>query len=384
MENEELNNQLPPRQVEEQFDEVAPRRDRILHDYARPDQFEGESSVRRPPIAANNFEIRTGLIQTIQQSCQFTGDASEDPHAHLIDFIELVETCRYNGVITNGIRLRLFPFSLKGEAKTWLRSLPRDSESVYQAWERLAAMLRKCPHHGIQDPDILYIFYHGLKPSARTVIDAASGGSIMGKTTVEAMQLLNEISENAIQWPSDRMIIKKTTGVNQFEALNSLTQQIATLTQKVEAFQVGARTSSQLENCDVCQGNHPNHECQASTQNEEQAQGPPGFQNQNRGQQNFQQYQQPQRVHQQSLEDLMYKFTKATDEKVESQHSAIKNLEIQVTQLATLMSGQIQGALPSNTEKNPKEHLKAISLRSGKYLDDPYADREGNPQEVEK
>ncbi|XP_070055929.1 uncharacterized protein [Nicotiana tomentosiformis] len=74
----------------------------------------------------------------------------------------------------------------------------------------------------------------------------------------------------------------------------------------------------------------------------------------------------------------------ATDEKVESQYSAIKNLEIQVSQLATLMSGQIQGALPSNTEKNPTEHLKALSLRSGKSLDDPYADREGKPQEVEK
>ncbi|OIS97012.1 hypothetical protein A4A49_12274 [Nicotiana attenuata] len=250
----------------------------------------------------------------------------------------------------------------------------------------------------------------------------------MGKTSTQAMQLLNEILKNAVQWPSDRMIIRKTAGVNQVEALNSLTQQIATLTQKVEAFPVGAHSSSQLENCDVCQGNHPNHECQASTQNEEQVnmigyrnnysfgspmaqkhpgfqwsnpngaknpqrflnqkqqvQGPPSFQNQNRGQQNFRQYEeQHQRAHQQSLEDLMYKFIKATDEKVESQHSAIKNLEIQVSQLATLMSGQIQGALPSNTEKNPKEHLKAISLRSGKSLDDPYADRKGKPQEVEK
>ncbi|XP_070004299.1 uncharacterized protein [Nicotiana sylvestris] len=273
-----------------------------------------------------------------------------------------------------------------------------DSESVYQAWERLVAMLRKCPHHVIQDPDILYIFYHGLKPSARNVIDAASGGSIMGETIVEAMQLLNEISESVVQWPSDRMIIKKTTGVNQVEALNLLTQQIATLTQKVEAFQVGAHTLSQLENCDVCQV--PWHKTiqdfngvivmvlkilKDFYNQKRQVQGPPGFQNQNIGQQRFQQYQQqPQRAHQQSLEDLMYKFIKATDEKVESQHSAIKNLEIQVSQLGTLMSGQIQGALPSNTEKNPKEHLKAISLRSGKSLDDPYADREGKPQEVEK
>ncbi|XP_019240773.1 PREDICTED: uncharacterized protein LOC109220761 [Nicotiana attenuata] len=412
MENEKLNNnQLPPHQVEEYFDEVAPRRDRILRDYTRPDHFEGESSVRRPPIVANNFEIRTGLIETIQQSCQFTGDVSEDPHTHLIDFLELVETCRYNGVTTDAIRLRLFPFSLKGEAKTWLRSLPR-------GMGKISSNVKKMPTYGIQDPDILYIFYHGLKPSAKNVIDAASRGSIMGKTTVEAMQLLNEISENVVQWPSDRMIIKKTTGVNQVEALNSLTQQIATLTQKVDAFQVSAHTSSQFENFDVCQGNHPNHECQASTQNEEQVnvigyrnnysfgspmaqkhpgfqwsnpngaenpqrffnqkqqvQGPPGFQNQNRGQQSFQQYQQqPQRAHQQSLEDLMYKFIKGTDEKVESQH--------QVSQLATLMFGKIQGALPSNTEKNPKEQLKVISLRSGKSLDDPYTDREGKPQEV--
>nr|XP_009788426.1 PREDICTED: uncharacterized protein LOC104236239 [Nicotiana sylvestris] len=250
-------------------------------------------------------------------------------------------------------------------------------------------MLRKCPHHDIQDPDILYIFYHG-KPSARNVIDAASGGSIIGKTTVEAMQLLNEILKNAVQWPSDRIIIKKTAGVNQGEALNSLTQQIATLTQKVEAFQVGAHSSSQLENCDVCQGfqwSNPNgaENPQRFFNQKQQVQGPPGFQNQNRGQQNFQQYQQqPQRAHQQSLEDLMYKFIKATDKKVESQHSPIKNLEIQVSQLATLMSGQIQGALPSNTEKNPKEHLKVISLRSCKSLDDPYAYRVGKPQEVEK
>ncbi|XP_070043088.1 uncharacterized protein [Nicotiana tomentosiformis] len=48
------------------------------------------------------------------------------------------------------------------------------------------------------------------------------------------------------------------------------------------------------------------------------------------------------------------------------------------------MSEKIQGALPSNTEKNPKEHLKAISLRAGKSLDDPYVDREGKPQEVKK
>ncbi|XP_070055494.1 uncharacterized protein [Nicotiana tomentosiformis] len=109
--------------------------------------------------------------------------------------------------------------------------LQTNTESVYQAWKRLKAMLRKCPHHDIPEHMQLYIFYHGLKPSARNVIDAAAGGSVMGKITEEALQLLNEISENAIQWPSERVIIKKAAMVN--------TQQ-----------------SNQSEACDMCGGNH--------------------------------------------------------------------------------------------------------------------------------
>ncbi|XP_075103473.1 uncharacterized protein LOC142178050 [Nicotiana tabacum] len=227
-----------------------------------------------------------------------------------------------------------------------------DTESVYQAWKRLAAMLRKCPHHGIQDPVILYIFYHGLKPSARNVIDTTSGGSIIGKITTEAMQLLNEISKNAVQWPSDRMIIKKTAGVNQVEALNSLTQQIATLTQKNGGFS----------------GNHPNHECQASTQNEEQVNAI--------GYRNNYSFDSPM-----AQKHLGFQWSNPNGAE---NPQIVFNQKQQVSQLATLMSEKIQGALPSNTEKNPKEHLKAISLRAGKSLDDPYVDREGKPQEVKK
>ncbi|XP_075074734.1 uncharacterized protein LOC142162297 [Nicotiana tabacum] len=67
---------------------------------------------------------------------------------------------------------------------------------------------------------------------------------------------------------------------------------------------------------------------------------------------------------------------------MESQGSALKNLEIQLSQLATLVSEKIQRPFPSNTEKNPKEHLKAIALRSGKELNEPYADQ--SEQQVNK
>nr|XP_016434108.1 PREDICTED: uncharacterized protein LOC107760556 [Nicotiana tabacum] len=82
MENEEVENinprGVPPLvQIEDQFDEVAPRpANRILRDYARSDHFNCESGVRKPPMPANNFEIRTDLIQMIQQSCTTQDDDS--------------------------------------------------------------------------------------------------------------------------------------------------------------------------------------------------------------------------------------------------------------------------------------------------------------------
>ncbi|OIT02463.1 hypothetical protein A4A49_56686, partial [Nicotiana attenuata] len=195
---------------------------------------------------------------------------------------------------------------------------------------------------------------------------------------------------------------------------------------------VKTQQSNQSKACDMCGGNHQNHECQATNQTDEQVnvigykpytfgspmaqkhpgcqwsnpngaensqsfqkqqvQGPPGYQNQNRGKPSYRPYQQagpyqqarsyqqrPQQAHS-SLDDLLYKYIKVPDEKMKSQNSSLKNLEIQLSQLAALVSEKIQGPLPSNTEKNPNEHLKAITLRSGKELDEPYAERQEKNQ----
>ena len=51
--------------------------------------------------------------------------------------------------------------------------------------------------------------------------------------------------------------------------------------------------------------------------------------------------------------------------------AAIHNLKVQFGQMAQYMSGRAPGKLPSSTEANPKENAMAITLRSGKQLDDP-------------
>lgn len=91
-----------------------------------------------------------------------------------------------------GIRLRLFPFSLRDKTKSWLISLPtgsmitcdkmaqkslakyvsrekiknergdyflyqEESESLHQAWERHKELLRVCPYYGL--PGCKYKFF---------------------------------------------------------------------------------------------------------------------------------------------------------------------------------------------------------------------------------
>ena len=80
-----------------------------------------------------------------------------------------------------------------------------------------------------------------------------------------------------------------------------------------------------------------------------------------------------------NLEDLVAQMASNTNQfitkkrtQLQSQAASIWNLEIQVGQLANSMNNHSQGALPSNTETNPKrdgkEHFKAITLRPEKEL----------------
>ena len=76
-----------------------------------------------------------------------------------------------------------------------------------------------------------------------------------------------------------------------------------------------------------------------------------------------------------SMEKTEYLFAK-TEIKVEKQEALIKNqaasihnLEVQVGKIVNLLSARTQGSLTSNTEKNSKEQVNAITLRSGRQLE---------------
>ncbi|WRX24303.1 Retrotransposon gag domain - like 10 [Theobroma cacao] len=217
------------------------RETKPLRDYAVPQVQNLHSSIRRPLIQANNFEIKPSIIQMIQTAVQFGGLPNDDSNAHIINFLEICDTFKANDVTDDAIRLRLFPFSLRNKAKSWLNSLPAgsintwddlaqkflakffplaksakmlnditffmqfDSESLYEAWERYKDLMRRCTHHGLPKWLQVQTFHNSLLGPFRTTIDAVARGVLMSKSINEAYDLLEEIASNNYQWPYERL-----------------------------------------------------------------------------------------------------------------------------------------------------------------------------------
>lgn len=85
--------------------------------------FQEEDVIVFPGVDANNFEIKTLLIHLVQSN-QFRGSRLEDAKAHTINFDRICQTIKMNDVSEEAIKLRLFPFSLRDQALSWLNSFP--------------------------------------------------------------------------------------------------------------------------------------------------------------------------------------------------------------------------------------------------------------------
>jgi hypothetical protein len=195
--------------------------------------------ITTPDIQAESFEVSPSLLNLITRE-QFGGSAQEDASMHLHDFIKICDMQKFKNVENDVLKLKLFPFSLRGKAKEWLHSLPtasikswddlkeafmkkyyppikilqnrnsiisfrkNENEHVAMAWERIKHMLRTCPSHGVNEWTILHSFYNGLNYISRNILDSAAGGAFMGKTIVEANAILESIFQNYSQWNTKR------------------------------------------------------------------------------------------------------------------------------------------------------------------------------------
>jgi hypothetical protein len=152
---------------------------------------------------------------------------------------------------------------LRGRAKDWLLSLPRnsidswvkckdafigkyypptkiislrsdimkfkqfDNEHVAQAWERMKSLINNSPTHGLTTWMIIQTFYAGLNFSSRNLLDLAARCTFMSITLGAATKLLDNMMVNYSEWHTERAPQGKK--VNSVEETSSLSDKIDTI-----------------------------------------------------------------------------------------------------------------------------------------------------------
>src|SRR3954470_20374767 len=81
--------------------------------------------IAPPATSAPSYEINPALMNLVMKD-QFSG-AGEDDALHLNNFIELCDMQKYKEVDGDIVKLKPFPFSLRGRSKEWLQFLPNNS-----------------------------------------------------------------------------------------------------------------------------------------------------------------------------------------------------------------------------------------------------------------
>ena len=162
----------------------------------------------------------------------FHGKPSEDPYRHVDELSQVCEINHLQNVIADTMKMKLFPATLRDRAKDWFLKLGKEftswtemeeeflrkyysigkttsvrkaireftqgsSEIFHEAWERLRDLTRECPHHGVSNHELTQIFYDGLGPQDRYLLDAASGGTFMSKYEDDAMDLIETVAKNS-------------------------------------------------------------------------------------------------------------------------------------------------------------------------------------------
>ncbi|KAL0458413.1 UNVERIFIED_CONTAM: hypothetical protein Slati_0468500 [Sesamum latifolium] len=161
------------------------------------------SSIVKPSVEVNNFEIKPSIIQIVQSSLMVLVMMLLDlgfSHSH---YVILLKT----------------DFSLY---------LLLDRESLYDAWERFKSMLKKYPHHELPMWRQVQTFYNGITLANRATIDAAVGGTIMKKLPSEAFNIIDEIATNLYSYGQERAD-KRTDDIHIIDTVSTLSTQMTAL-----------------------------------------------------------------------------------------------------------------------------------------------------------
>ncbi|KAG9458142.1 hypothetical protein H6P81_002650 [Aristolochia fimbriata] len=317
--------------IEGTLDEQALRPRRTMEDFVNQSPNTNRTSIITPSVQANNFDFKPQLLLMLQTHYLFSGLANEDPNDHLERFLDLCATFKYNGVSDDAARLRLFKFTLGGRAKTWLNTLLAGSIAT---WE-----------------DLQKKFLGKYFPPAKTI-----------KLWNEILQFLREPEEHLSEaWERFNGLLKRCPNHkielwSQIETFyNGLNINTRSMIDAAVGGSINKKTPEEVhELIEEMTANMYSYPM------ERESKKPAGI----------------------------YKldFATATQAQLEALQQQFTNFQQQSNPVVASICGTCgggdadfecqdmyerpRGALPSNSEINPKEQVKAITLRSGKTLEE--------------
>ncbi|KAJ9542943.1 LOW QUALITY PROTEIN: hypothetical protein OSB04_029449 [Centaurea solstitialis] len=224
--------------------EIRNRRRSTYVEYPEDRSYRAHKTDTKPNLET---EIKGQFLHRIKE-LTFDGKSNSNPIVHIESFKEICDLFKTENN-WDAIRLRLFPFTLTGEAKAWHRSLEpssiatwedlrskflsrffppskikklraeirsfrqEDEGTISEAWERFKHLLNSCPSHGLNKSDQVQTFYCGLNYSSRGTLDSSVGGVFMYKTPTQGYNLLEDMLIHNIDWKLDkRLQIPKLAG----------------------------------------------------------------------------------------------------------------------------------------------------------------------------
>nr|GEZ13222.1 hypothetical protein [Tanacetum cinerariifolium] len=214
-----------------------------------------------------HFELKHSLLNLVT-SKQFFGFEKEDPHAHIRWFNKITPMMKYKEVPETAIKLMLFPFSIDGPARIWLKKEPPRSIETWDDLDRFKDLLRACPHHGFTELHQLDTFYNSLNPSDQDSFNSAAGGNLLEKSTQDALKIIENKSK--VRTSRNKPVVTKvSTNTSTF----GLSPDVSALIDVIKALLLknttppSASVKAIEESCVTCRGPHPYYHCPTTNAN---------------------------------------------------------------------------------------------------------------------
>ncbi|KAK8574568.1 hypothetical protein V6N12_062258 [Hibiscus sabdariffa] len=197
----------------------------------------------------------------------------------------------FKGVQEDVLKLKLFPYSLRDRARSWLSGVPAgsleswvdichsflmrynlpnmhtqlrndiasfkqaDDESMYECWDCYRGLLRKCTNHGFKDWTQVVMFYNGVNAPTRVMLDALANGTLLEKSLEEVFVVLDRIANNDYQFPTSRHGFgRRTSGKLELDANVLVLAQLLAITNLLKNLlkPIDLREAKALS-CDHCE-----------------------------------------------------------------------------------------------------------------------------------